>query len=521
VSAHADQTPLPPPLPPPLPLLNSKCSQDTGYTATSVTARFGVPIKTEPELTVLQPPAIPMSVVQPVSAAASVHTGMRMPPSIQMPASMPAHYDQQFFFERLSEGNIFAPQNPPPLPTQQPPKFSACLFDPLEAGGDCCTPTATPTMSGRVSPATPGFLPFGGPGGIDVVPEDEENLANSSSILNRSIMQLGNSAEYWDISDSTLEDAAAEATWQLNAVPLSATLDSEESGPASRSTSTPSACDDPLSPVNGLFSNLHPAVMEGAEDLGPPVADIYSALPQEILVQEGAESCCSPIDDLFRTLSPSIMEGCEADEQLGSPLTKLYSTQPRSMMADSASSSAYVFSQYTDFDASPPLDAIMDSKRRVSEPAGKSVYELIAESHPRRRSETSSCDSPVLRGSHASAQRAPVIGSPSFGRHAPSQTPLSMGRRNSEMPSVVRQFITQVTADENPDFGNHEWCTERLEDQLKEMTALQVTEMIERLGLSQVDAATIKQYRRRLKNRGYTRVARNKARRIKNLSHTM
>jgi len=82
------------------------------------------------------------------------------------------------------------------------------------------------------------------------------------------------------------------------------------------------------------------------------------------------------------------------------------------------------------------------------------------------------------------------------------------------MPYVVRQFIAQI----NGEHGSDVACslgadTEDIEEMLKELSANQVNKFIDTLGINDSEATIIKRYRRRLKNRVYTRVARSKARR--------
>jgi hypothetical protein len=198
----------------------------------------------------------------------------------------------------------------------------------------------------------------------------------------------------------------------------------------------------------------------------------------------------------------------------GNPLSPVaehcYRTMPTPTTVEDLGGSTHFFPQQRTEMGTPPMRCA--GIRGVSAPLPKSVTELAT---ARYRGDAS-----PRHPSHAPPQRVPAMGSPSFGRRPPNRTSPSMGRRTSEMPHVVRQFLGQINND-NPEYREAATAgTERLEEQLKTMTALQVTKMIEMFALTQVDATTIKQYRRRLKNRVYTRVARSKARRLKK-AHTM
>eukprot|EP00038_Savillea_parva_P008086 m.174604 g.174604 ORF g.174604 m.174604 type:complete len:462 (+) comp13856_c0_seq1:304-1689(+) len=135
-----------------------------------------------------------------------------------------------------------------------------------------------------------------------------------------------------------------------------------------------------------------------------------------------------------------------------------------------------------------------DQQRRVSESPGSSR----TSGSPARFSPTSSVGSPTP-----------------YSRRPSSRTSPSMGRRTSEMPAVVREFIARVTGEDGSDMPDG---SEGLEELLKEMTAKHVHKSIESLRMNPADGQIIKQYRRRLKNRVYTRVARSKARNQKNVT---
>jgi hypothetical protein len=199
-----------------------------------------------------------------------------------------------------------------------------------------------------------------------------------------------------------------------------------------------------------------------------------------------------------------------------SPVAEHFGAMPSATIQNLGGSTHLYPQNPTNLSNSPPMrGSSVTSRPVVSAPLPKSVTELAT---GRYHGNTS----PRLHPSHAPPQRIPLLGSQSFGRRPPNRTSPSMGRRTSEMPHVVRQFLAHINVNENPEYRDAATAgTERLEEQLKAMTALQVTKMIETCGLTQIDATTIKQYRRRLKNRVYTRVARSKARRLKKSSHTM